>query len=311
MTRPWIVFTDLDGTLLDARDFSWEPARPTLRRLREREALVVPITSKTLGETVRIADELGLRGPLVVESGGGIARRAGAGWLVEGRGVVATRILELLPELERRSGSRLRLFSEMPDAEAASLSGLSGDELDRSRRRQFDVPFTTDASIAAIAAAAEEFGLSVQTGDRFHHLCGRFGKASAVREIVAEATRESGRTPLVIALGESALDAEFVVLADVRIAIPRPGGSVDAILAAIPRVRTAPAPGRAGWAGALDALLDDAADPRLTEPAEWLPLPGSPSAASPVAKPDPIRGESARTLRFTSRDRDRPDGRRS
>lgn len=257
MKRPWLLFTDLDGTLLDARDFSCDAARPTLRRLHEREVPVVLVTSKTLAEVVRLSEELGLDGPAVVESGGAIARRDGAGWSVAGRGLMASRIEELVPEIERRSGARLRLFSEMPEADAVRLSGLSGGALDVARRRQFDVPFTTDAPVEKIAEAAESLGLTVQTGGRFHHLCGRCGKADAVREIVAETTRRLERTPLVIALGDSAMDAEFVALADVRIAVPRPDGSVDPVLAAVPLVRIAPAPGPEGWSAAVDALLDD------------------------------------------------------
>ncbi|MFA6954843.1 MAG: HAD-IIB family hydrolase [Thermoanaerobaculia bacterium] len=257
MRRPWLLFTDLDGTLLDARDFTCVPARPTLRRLHEREVTIVPVTSKTLAEVVPLSEELGLEGPMVVESGGAIARRDGTGWSIAGRGLMAGRIEELVPEIERRCGARLNLFSRMAEADAVRLSGLHGAALDLARRRQFDVPFTTDAPIEAVAAAAAALGLTVQSGGRFHHLCGRCGKAEAVREIVAEATRRLERTPLVIALGDSAMDAEFVALADVRIAVPRPDGSVDPVLAAIPLVQIAPAPGPEGWSAAVDALLDN------------------------------------------------------
>jgi len=257
MKRPWLIFTDLDGTLLDARDFSFGPVLPTLRRLHEREVTIVPVTSKTLAEVIPLTEELGIAGPLIVESGAAIARRDGAGWSVEGRGIAAARIEELVPEIERRSGARLKLFSRMSEADAVRESGLHGGDLDRARRRQFDVPFTTVSPIAAIAIAARPLGISVQTGGRFHHLCGCRGKAEAVREIVVETARRLERTPFVIALGDSAMDAEFVAYADVRVAVPRPDGSVDSVLAAIPLVRIAPRPGPEGWAAVIDALLDE------------------------------------------------------
>jgi predicted mannosyl-3-phosphoglycerate phosphatase (HAD superfamily) len=37
------VFTDLDGTLLDARTYAWEAARPAINRLRERKIPWVPL----------------------------------------------------------------------------------------------------------------------------------------------------------------------------------------------------------------------------------------------------------------------------
>ena len=47
---PLLVFTDLDGTLLDHDSYSFEPARPALARLRSAGVPVIPTTSKTLAE---------------------------------------------------------------------------------------------------------------------------------------------------------------------------------------------------------------------------------------------------------------------
>ena len=53
----WAVFTDLDGTLLDATTFDLEPARPMLDRLRDANVHVVPVTSKTFDEVEPLARE--------------------------------------------------------------------------------------------------------------------------------------------------------------------------------------------------------------------------------------------------------------
>ncbi|MFB3153818.1 MAG: HAD hydrolase family protein, partial [Candidatus Acidiferrales bacterium] len=42
-----IVFTDLDGTLLDHNNYRWEAARPALKQLRARRMPVILCTSKT------------------------------------------------------------------------------------------------------------------------------------------------------------------------------------------------------------------------------------------------------------------------
>lgn len=34
--QPLLVFSDLDGTLLDSHSYDWQPAAPWLSRLRER-----------------------------------------------------------------------------------------------------------------------------------------------------------------------------------------------------------------------------------------------------------------------------------
>lgn len=36
VNEPLLIFTDLDGTLLDSHTYDWQPAAPWLYRLRER-----------------------------------------------------------------------------------------------------------------------------------------------------------------------------------------------------------------------------------------------------------------------------------
>ena len=45
-----LVFTDMDGTLLDHHTYSFEAAKPALKALEEKDIPVVPTTSKTFAE---------------------------------------------------------------------------------------------------------------------------------------------------------------------------------------------------------------------------------------------------------------------
>ena len=68
-----LVFTDVDGTLLDHHDYSWDPARRALERLRDRGYPVVLTTSKTLAELEVLQRELGIEGPVISENGALVA----------------------------------------------------------------------------------------------------------------------------------------------------------------------------------------------------------------------------------------------
>jgi len=72
MASCFVIFTDLDGTLLDAETYSYEAARPALAMLKKRQIPVVLCTSKTRAETEAIARRLGLKHPFIVENGGAI-----------------------------------------------------------------------------------------------------------------------------------------------------------------------------------------------------------------------------------------------
>lgn len=64
-----IVFSDLDGTLLDHDGYSFEAAKPALAALAERAIPVVPSTSKTLVELETLSVEIGLSGAAIAENG--------------------------------------------------------------------------------------------------------------------------------------------------------------------------------------------------------------------------------------------------
>ena len=67
---PWLVFTDLDGTLLDHDSYTWQPAAAWLARLAEAGIAVIPTTSKTRQELLSLRDDLGLEAtPFIAENG--------------------------------------------------------------------------------------------------------------------------------------------------------------------------------------------------------------------------------------------------
>ncbi|HAC9004228.1 TPA: HAD hydrolase family protein, partial [Salmonella enterica subsp. enterica] len=47
---PLLIFTDLDGTLLNSHTFEWQPAAPWLTRLHESGVPVILCSSKTAAE---------------------------------------------------------------------------------------------------------------------------------------------------------------------------------------------------------------------------------------------------------------------
>ena len=73
MNPSWVVVTDLDGTLLDAETYSWEPARAALAALVARAIPVIFCTSKTRAETEVLQAVMGIGDPSIVESGGAMA----------------------------------------------------------------------------------------------------------------------------------------------------------------------------------------------------------------------------------------------
>src|SRR5713226_6564538 len=67
-----LIFTDLDGTLLDARTYSWAGAEPALAEIERRRIPLVLVTSKTRAEVEPLRRKLGHAHPFITENGGGV-----------------------------------------------------------------------------------------------------------------------------------------------------------------------------------------------------------------------------------------------
>ena len=71
MTRPsLLVFTDLDGPLLDHDTYEFGPALVALEALRARRIPLVLVTSKTRAEVMALRERLGHTESFIVENGG-------------------------------------------------------------------------------------------------------------------------------------------------------------------------------------------------------------------------------------------------
>jgi mannosyl-3-phosphoglycerate phosphatase family protein len=146
-----VLITDLDGTLLAQRDYSWAAARPALRRLARLGVPLVFCSSKTRAEILFWRRRLGNRHPFISENGGGIFLPAGyfSGLehlpLIDGLPTIVlgspySRLRGEFVSLRQRLGAAVRGFGDMTDAEVAALTGLSRGQARLARQRDFDEP---------------------------------------------------------------------------------------------------------------------------------------------------------------------------
>lgn len=274
MRRVGLVVTDLDGTLLDRETYDSAPARPALEALREAGIPLVLCSSKTRSEMEPLAAALGVEGPLVVENGGAVVAPSGTapvwppwergpgGRAVLVLGVRRDRLLAELPGVAREAGVRVRSFVEMTAEEVSELTGLALEPARLALQREYDEPFVVldppgrDPAVdARLDQAARGRGLRVTHGGRLHHLTGPSDKGQAIRAILHGTP--GGVDGEVVGLGDAANDLPLLAAVSRPIVMPLAGGEVDPALAArLPQAERAPAPGPAGWAAAVLAVLE-------------------------------------------------------
>lgn len=263
-----VLFSDLDGTLLDAQTYSWNEAREALELMRLRGIPLVLCTSKTRAEVEGIRRALENRDPFIVENGGAIyipqihwqgeipgAVLLGDYWRI-GLGVPYDVLVPALAKIAKQTGTKVRGFSEMDPGEIAQLTDLSLEEAQDAKEREYDEPFVLAGAGRenVVAETAESLGLQITRGGRLWHLHGGSDKGKAV-ERVRSLYRQKWGSITTVGLGDSANDLPLLAAVDVPILVQKPNGSYD-VRVNIARLIRAPAPGPKGWNWSVKWLLD-------------------------------------------------------
>jgi mannosyl-3-phosphoglycerate phosphatase len=260
-----VFFTDLDGTLLDTRTYSFEAARPALDLLRSKGIPLVICTSKTRAEVELWRTRLGIEHPFIVENGGAVYIPKGYfpfkipnaiqrnNCFVLEFGTPYQKLVATLKQLSHESGCQTLGFSDMTVAELALRSLLPIQQAELAKRREYDEPFEILSSGSyRLLEAIERRGLKWTRGDRFYHIMGSNDKASAVARLV-ELYRKAHGEILTIGVGDGWNDVRFLSSVDVPVLVRSRFDT--AIKRAEPRCRVTDAPGPHGWNNAVLDLL--------------------------------------------------------
>ncbi|EMI19034.1 HAD-superfamily hydrolase, superfamily IIB, YedP [Rhodopirellula maiorica SM1] len=261
-----ILFTDLDGCLLNKHDYDWSAAAATLQILRSREIPVIMNSSKTVPEMTQLASELGLAGnPFISENGsvicwgseldcgvaGGDALACSSGE-IEVIGASRDEILTVLKELKDQY--RFRSFADLGVDGVIQETQLSHDKAQLAIARQGTEPLLwddTDEHRTEFEKALGKHQLTLTKGGRFWHVAGQTSKGVAMQR-VAERLSHPDSATLTAAIGDSPIDQSMLDQADVAIGIPTPSGLGVNVG---PRGIVPQQQGAAGWAEAVTQLL--------------------------------------------------------
>lgn len=266
-----LIFTDLDGTLLNQDDYDYQAALPQLERLKQANIPVIPVTSKTRAEVEHLRQAVGLTEPFIVENGSGIfipqseARfdlAATTNWgsyrLLQ-LGCTYAEARTALGRVGQRLGLDLIGFGDMSVADVVERTGLSAADAEQAKTRDFTEPFVTpkDRTAEQIEQAVQAEGFQVVVGDRFSHLIGpSAGKGKAVQQLVAAYQQTQPDRPIkTIGLGNSPNDLAMLEVVDIPVVIPGPKGAHPQL--ANRGWQIADAPGCQGWASAIATLTQD------------------------------------------------------
>ena len=263
----WVVFTDLDGTLLDHETYDWRPAGPALDELRRRKIPVIFNSSKTKAEQIGLRAEIGNEHPFIVENGAAVFSPQGyfevephdteadGEYRIKRFGASRDAIVALLAEL-RAEGYDFEGFSDWTPQRLAEVANLPLERAVRALDRCCSEPLLwrgDPASLHYLEKRADAAKMRLVQGGRFLHLMGRFDKADALAWLRRQ-YEQDGRPRSTVALGDSPNDAAMLNAADVAVVI-RSARSESIQPEGPERVIRSERPGPEGWSAAILDLL--------------------------------------------------------
>ncbi|MEH6759191.1 MAG: HAD-IIB family hydrolase [Parasphingorhabdus sp.] len=260
-----LIFTDLDGTLLDHHSYSAKPADQLIEYLNDGSiASVIPITSKTHAELQWLQRSLPFIDAISVTENGsvihaphGIPFSSADHPYRETLGVEYGEIFDQIARLPTDLRTHITGFHDMSVETVAQITGLSIDDARRAQKREATEPFLWSGSNAELQFLKTIFmdaSIYVQQGGRFYHCTGMATKEQAMgRVIAAFASRQPENRFCSIALGDGPNDLAMIEAADFGVIMPNPEGVT--IQSDKVSVRTAPQPGPKGWVLAITEIL--------------------------------------------------------
>lgn len=274
-----LVFTDLDGTLLDHDDYSFAAARPALDRLAALQVPVIPVTSKTRAEVEQLRTRLGNAHPFIAENGAavyipeayfpqppdGTTHRDGY-WVAE-RCPPREHWLACLALLKAQFPGEFDHFAGMGPEGIAAATGLSLEQARLANRREYSEPVQWTGSPerkALFERALRAEGANPLQGGRFLAVAGDCDKGRALAWL-REAYRNAwGCTTIAdLAAGDSGNDVAMLEAAQTALVIRSPVHDFPD-LNRTAGVIYSNSPGPAGWAEGVGRWLDGVQSPSKT-----------------------------------------------
>ncbi|MBU2886032.1 HAD-IIB family hydrolase [Gilvimarinus agarilyticus] len=269
MTK-FAVFTDLDGTLLNHHDYSYQDALPAIANLRARHIPLILVSSKTRAEMAHLCQELDIQDPYVCENGSVIVlpkpwvqqfnvdtstlTDAGECWLAF-RGAARDEILTIVKA--NKGECPFVGFADMTVEDVIACTGLSHEAATKAMQRDATEPLLWPQDGAGSEEFARKLGvynLQLLKGGRFYHVMANCDKGDSVRYLLSLYQSYYGASVHSIALGDSQNDLKMLKAVDTAVVMPHPDGSYMSDKGLIGELH-APYPGAKGWRYAVEQAL--------------------------------------------------------
>ncbi len=260
-----IVFTDLDGTLLDHHSYRWIDAAPALKQLQQNGYPLIFNSSKTYFEIKSLCDEMNFYHPIISENGSVVAVNIGCFenspaepecYKLHYFGMPYAEVIEILQGIREQSGYKFIGFNDMSVEDIMRRTGLSKHKAMAAAKREASEPVLWndfEGRRERFVEELEKHHLCLTRGGRFYHVMSPVDKGQAVDWLIkCYREREPQTEWLSVGLGDSQNDLRMLECVDYPVLVNNPAARQPDV-SHIDHIRRTSLAGPAGWN---EAVLD-------------------------------------------------------
>ncbi len=262
-----VLFTDLDGTLLDFFDYSYDTAIPALEALEKRDVPIVFCTAKTLAENEYYRKEMGIEDPFIVDNGGAIfipvnyfAFRFDCkikhGYCIVELGASYKVLRAALKDIREETGYKITGFGDMTAEEVAKDANFSVEKAELAKAKEYNESFIFDEPKERAAILFEkirEKGFSFTHGGRYYNIHGKnANKGNAVNILTQLFKKEYGAVKT-IGIGDSMNDIPMLKAVEQPAIVKNKKGSWLEV--SLPDLYKAEGEGPEGWVEVVEKFI--------------------------------------------------------
>lgn len=269
-----LIFTDLDGSLLDHYSYSFAPAANYLERLEAQQIPVIPITSKTRAEVLSLRERLGNPHPFIIENGAAICIpknyflqcpengvESGDYWVISNT-EPRSQWLKILNRVGKPFADEYQTFTSVSAGQniegLALLTGLTMEQATLAQQREYSESInwlSTDSRKAEFIRQLSDAGAHLLQGGRFLSMGGNTDKGRALLQLQSLYKQQYGQCES-IAIGDSANDISMLEAADSALIIRSPSHQMPS-LERTKNLYRSKATGPNGWVEGVYAWLEN------------------------------------------------------
>jgi len=261
-----IVFSDLDGTLLDHNTYSWQAASAAMEKLQLFKFPLILNSSKTYTEMLSLCKQMNNQHPFIFENGSSIAIPGNYFSTLKNDqyeiihfGANYQNILKVLATLRKKYQYNFIGFNDASVEDIIRMTNLDKDQAILAKQRHSSEPIKwldSESSINEFKSHLKQHDLALVKGGRFYNVMGQCNKGASIEWLLKHYKQKEPETNwITLALGDSENDIPMLENVTYPVLIYNPDSSPPNTQK-LKNLITPSQPGPEGWNKAIHELIN-------------------------------------------------------